>query len=274
MSDSESEVSEVRRVWDVRQALEDLSFGESATFKGPLGDPWSVERGDEWQAWPGTEKPADPLHWPDAQDDGGGDLGLAYVLQYLAGKMSLEREVDAAGVHPFVRRGHGGIGAGGGAALPGGFVVPGAGPVAPQAGRLRPGGGRGGAPVKALALIALLAVGCGVDRDRDLPAAMDLVWVEHYAMGAATEPSVEWVADSCPGGFLLDGVCTRGYYAAGEVHVEWEDSYGSFADSSLAHELCHGWQDAHGYAVEHSPPCFGAGGMVDKANQALRDGSL
>lgn len=126
----------------------------------------------------------------------------------------------------------------------------------------------------ALAALALLAVGCGVDRDRDLPAAMQLVWVQHYQETTADQPAVDWVAPTCPGGFLLDGVCTRGYYAAGVVHVEWEGGYGSFADSSLAHELCHGWQDARGMAVEHVPPCFGAGGMVDRANQALRDGGL
>lgn len=91
MSD-QTEVRSVRRAWQVRQVVDGMCCGDVAAFKGPLGDSWTVEYGEgDVYAWPSlVERPADPLHWP--LEDG---EGISHLVQFLAGKMGLDRELEA-----------------------------------------------------------------------------------------------------------------------------------------------------------------------------------
>ena len=154
--------------------------------------------------------------------------------------------------------------------------------------------------VIALALLVSGCSGCtGYPNAFFQEEATELVWHGVYSQSAWSQPpQIEWIEpEDLDCGLGEDGVY-RGFYrrivpierAIGITSqcvagVFWSDTYTAqvahpkdftFPTSSFAHELCHAdvWRKTGSGDPTHMGICFTTNGLVDSANQVLKDAGI
>lgn len=112
----------------------------------------------------------------------------------------------------------------------------------------------------------------------DVARAVDIVWRQIYGMTTKYPPVIRWVtgkALNCANGTGFKngfGQCVAGesWFEYGRSDVAWVKGE-LLSDTALAHELCHHYLHYLGQPdPDHEGPAFAPGGILEKANDALR----